>query len=149
MTFSADAITDVTVVEHSETAGLSDRPIAEIPAAIVENRSLAVDTVSGATNSSTPSPDRRCGLRGAGEAATWKRSRPSRWRRRPLKMWKRRMSVVVLGGGGAGPDRVHHRGPERREGHPRGEGRFPRRQHADCGPGASAPAIRSVRPTPR
>ena len=52
VTFSADAITDVTVVEHSETAGLSDRPIAEIPAAIVENQSLAVDTVSGATNSS-------------------------------------------------------------------------------------------------
>ena len=84
VTFSADAITDVTVVEHSETAGLSDRPIAEIPAAIVENQSLAVDTVSGATNSSNAAWRRR--------AATWKRSRPSRWRRRPLKMWKRRMT---------------------------------------------------------
>ena len=54
VTFSADAITDVTVVEHSETAGLSDRPIAEIPAAIVENQSLQCH------------PDRRCELRGAG-----------------------------------------------------------------------------------
>lgn len=66
VTFSADAITDVTVVEHSETAGLSDRPIAEIPAAIVENQSLAVDTVSGRDQLLQRHPDRRCGLRGAG-----------------------------------------------------------------------------------
>lgn len=47
--FSADAITAVRVGEHSETAGISDTPIERIPAAIVENQSLAVDTVSGAT----------------------------------------------------------------------------------------------------
>ena len=49
VTFSANAIDSVKVVEHSETAGISDGAIENIPAAIVENQSLAVDTVSGAT----------------------------------------------------------------------------------------------------
>ncbi len=52
VTFSDNAIVDVQVVAHSETPGLSDSPIAYIPASIVENQSLAVDTVSGATNTS-------------------------------------------------------------------------------------------------
>jgi uncharacterized protein with FMN-binding domain len=42
-------ITDVTVLEHSETEDLSDPAIEEVPAAIVENNSTDVDTVSGAT----------------------------------------------------------------------------------------------------
>ena len=49
VTFSANAIDSVKVVEHSETAGISDGAIENIPAAIVENQSLVVDTVSGAT----------------------------------------------------------------------------------------------------
>ena len=49
VTFSANAIDSVKVVEHSETAGISDGAIENIPAAIVEHQSLAVDTVSGAT----------------------------------------------------------------------------------------------------
>lgn len=42
----------VEVVEHSETAGIADLPIQNIPAAIVENQSLNIDTVAGATNTS-------------------------------------------------------------------------------------------------
>ncbi|MDO5406258.1 MAG: FAD-dependent oxidoreductase [Eubacteriales bacterium] len=42
----------VAVIEHEETEGLSDKPIEAIPAAIVEHQSLAVDAVSGATNTS-------------------------------------------------------------------------------------------------
>ena len=49
VTFSANAIDSVKVVEHTETAGISDGAIENMPAAIVENQSLAVDTVSGAT----------------------------------------------------------------------------------------------------
>lgn len=45
-------ITAVTVLSHSETAGISDPAIERIPAAIVEEQTLAVDTVSGATNTS-------------------------------------------------------------------------------------------------
>ena len=45
-------ILSVKVTEHAETAGLSDMPIERIPAKIVEGQTLAVDTVSGATNTS-------------------------------------------------------------------------------------------------
>lgn len=49
---SADAIESVQVTAHSETAGICETPIERIPAAIVEGQTLAVDTVSGATNTS-------------------------------------------------------------------------------------------------
>ena len=45
-------ITDISVVEHSETVGISDEAINGIPKQIVENQSLAIDTISGATVSS-------------------------------------------------------------------------------------------------
>ena len=101
VTFSADAITDVTVVEHSETAGLSDRPIAEIPAAIVENQSLAVDTVSGATNSSnailTAVAD--CVAQAGGDVEALKAVAVEKT---PVEDVEATYDVVVLGGGGAG-----------------------------------------------
>lgn len=101
VTFSADAITDVTVVEHSETAGLSDRPIAEIPAAIVENQSLAVDTVSGATNSSnailTAVAD--CMAQAGGDVEALKAVAVEK---APVEDVEATYDVVVLGGGGAG-----------------------------------------------
>lgn len=101
VTFSADAITDVTVVEHSETAGLSDRPIAEIPAAIVENQSLAVDTVSGATNSSnailTAVAD--CVAQAGGDMEALKAVAVEK---APVEDVEATYDVVVLGGGGAG-----------------------------------------------
>ncbi len=52
VTISGGAIAAVEVGEHGETAGISDPAIERIPAAIVENQSVAVDTVSGATNTS-------------------------------------------------------------------------------------------------
>ena len=101
VTFSADAITDVTVVEHSETADLSDRPIAEIPAAIVENQSLAVDTVSGATNSSnailTAVAD--CVAQAGGDVEALKAVAVEK---APVEDVEATYDVVVLGGGGAG-----------------------------------------------
>ncbi len=101
VTFSADAITDVTVVEHSETAGLSDRPIAEIPAAIVENQSLAVDTVSGATNSSNAIliAVADCVAQAGGDVEALKAVAVEK---APVEDVEATYDVVVLGGGGAG-----------------------------------------------
>lgn len=45
-------IASVEIVEHGETPGICDTPIERIPAKIVEGQTLAVDTVSGATNTS-------------------------------------------------------------------------------------------------
>lgn len=52
VTVSDSAIEKVTVVDHAETPGICDVPIERIPAKIVEGQTLAVDTVSGATNTS-------------------------------------------------------------------------------------------------
>ena len=49
VTVTADAIESVEVIEHNETAGISDPALEQIPAAIVQAQSLAVDAVSGAT----------------------------------------------------------------------------------------------------
>lgn len=49
-TFDAEGkITAVEVGNHEETDGIADPAIAEVPAAIVENNSVSVDTVSEAT----------------------------------------------------------------------------------------------------
>ena len=50
--FSEDAIQSVVVTDHNETAGISDAPLSQIPDAIVSGQTLAVDAVSGATNTS-------------------------------------------------------------------------------------------------
>lgn len=49
VTFAGGVITAVQVTDHSETAGICESAIERIPEAIVENQSVAVDTVSGAT----------------------------------------------------------------------------------------------------
>ncbi len=52
VTFSEDRITDIQVTEHAETPGICEPAMERIPAAVLESQSLAVDAVSGATNSS-------------------------------------------------------------------------------------------------
>lgn len=49
VTFSEDAITDIVVKDHQETAGIADAAINDLPGEIVANQSLAVDAKSGAT----------------------------------------------------------------------------------------------------
>ncbi|MBR5560316.1 MAG: FAD-dependent oxidoreductase [Clostridia bacterium] len=45
-------LTAVEVLSHGETAGISDPAFAKIPAAMIENQTVAVDTVAGCTFSS-------------------------------------------------------------------------------------------------
>ena len=52
VTFSEDAITDIQVTHSYESAGVSDKALTDLPAAIIENQSLAVDGIVGATVSS-------------------------------------------------------------------------------------------------
>ena len=101
VTFSADAITEVAVTEHAETPGLSDRPIEEIPAAIVAHQSLGVDTISGATNTSnailTAVAD--CVAQAGGDAEALKAVEVEA---APVEDVEATYDVVVVGGGGAG-----------------------------------------------
>lgn len=50
--FTESEIKEITVKEHNETEGISDKPISEIPKEVISRQSLAVDTVSGATQTS-------------------------------------------------------------------------------------------------
>lgn len=52
VTVSGGVITDVTVLEHSETAGISDPALEQVPAAIVAANSADVDVATGATYTS-------------------------------------------------------------------------------------------------
>lgn len=52
VTIQEGAISDIVITDHTESSGISDPALEEIPAAIVENNSTDVDTVSGATVSS-------------------------------------------------------------------------------------------------
>ncbi len=49
VTFAGGSITNVEVIEHGETEGISDPAIEGVPAAIVASNSTTVDVVSGAT----------------------------------------------------------------------------------------------------
>ena len=51
-TIEGGKLTAVEVLSHGETAGISDPAFAKIPAAIIENQTVAVDTVAGCTFSS-------------------------------------------------------------------------------------------------
>lgn len=52
VTVDATRILAVKVIEHKETAGLSDAPVNQLPKTIVEKQSLAVDAIAGATHTS-------------------------------------------------------------------------------------------------
>lgn len=52
VTVEAEKIASIKVLEHKETAGLSDPAINNIPKKIIEEQSLAIDTVAGATYTS-------------------------------------------------------------------------------------------------
>ena len=52
VTFAADRIEDIKVVDHEETVFISDVALQDLPARIVEMQSTGVDTVTGATLSS-------------------------------------------------------------------------------------------------
>ena len=50
VTFDANSITNVTILEHTETAGLADPALERVPQQITAGQTLNVDAVSGATN---------------------------------------------------------------------------------------------------
>jgi len=97
----ADKIVDVKVIEHAETPGLSDKPIADIPAAIVEHQSLAIDAISGATKTSVA-------ILAAAEAALKEAGadvealKAVEVVKAPVEDVEATYDVVIIGGGGAG-----------------------------------------------
>ena len=89
------------VVDHMETDGVSDVAIAEIPADIVANQSLAIDVITGATLSSKGllmATENALASANADVTALKARKQESA----PGELIEKTADVVVVGGGGAG-----------------------------------------------
>lgn len=52
VTMDGDKISKIEVLEHSETEGICEKAMSDIPAAIIEKNSTAVDAIGGATQTS-------------------------------------------------------------------------------------------------
>ena len=102
VTFTASSIKDIKIVSHSESPGISDAALERVPAAIKENQSLAVDTVSGATDSSEGILQAvEAAVRAAGGDVEALKSKTVRKAKAGAAIEKT-ADVVVIGGGGAG-----------------------------------------------
>lgn len=101
VSFAGNEITDVRVVEHKESSGIADAALKLVPQWIVENQSINVDTVGGATATSAAirqavqSTIRQAGLRVSDYTA-----RPAT--HEAVKLDDMTTDVVVVGGGLAG-----------------------------------------------
>lgn len=103
VTFSEDAITEITIGTHGETQGLSDPAFEKIPAAIVQYQSLGVDTISGATNTSNAILDAvaDCVAQAGGDADALKKVEVS-GSEAAGEAVEKEADVIVVGAGGAG-----------------------------------------------
>jgi len=101
VTVSDSEITVVEVTSHTETPGISDRPIADIPAAIVEHQSLSVDSISGATYTSAAilAAVEDAVQQAGGDVDALKAVEVAQ---APAEDVEATYDVVILGGGGAG-----------------------------------------------
>ncbi|MEG1878990.1 MAG: FAD-dependent oxidoreductase [Pseudoflavonifractor sp.] len=93
----------VNVKEHSETAGVSDLALSQIPQQIVDNQSLGIDAISGATNTSNAI------LTAVAAALTEAGFDAEEWKTRPVTAAPTApaqadvtCATVVVGAGGAG-----------------------------------------------
>lgn len=101
--FSANAIERVNVTEHSETAGICDVAIERIPQSIVDGQTLAVDVVSGATNSSKAilAAVESCVLQAGGDVEMLKQKKTEA-KTSTAETVIVNTDVLAVGGGGAG-----------------------------------------------
>lgn len=100
--FDDHSIVSVTVKEHSETSGLSDAPIERIPQQIVDGQTLAVDVVTGATNSSKAilAAVEDCVKQAGGDVDALKVAATTNDKSEEVK--ELTTDVVIIGGGGTG-----------------------------------------------
>lgn len=103
VTFSADSIVSVVVDKHEETPGISEPAIERIPSSIVDNQTLAVDAVTGATNTSNAilSAVEACVLQAGGDVAALKVAQTPA-SDAPKETIAVETDLLIIGGGAAG-----------------------------------------------
>ncbi len=99
--FNDTSIVSVKVLEHSESAGISDVPIERIPKEVVDGQTLAVDTVSGATVTSKAilAAIEDAVKQAGGDVDTLKANKKDDTAKTDVELTT---DVVVVGAGGAG-----------------------------------------------
>ena len=103
VTVTEDEITDVKVLSHNETPGVSDLAISDIPANIVEHQSLGVDAIAGATYSSKGILEAVANaLEQAGADIEALKAKEVKSEKGTLVTTEKEVDVVVIGAGGAG-----------------------------------------------
>lgn len=102
VTFTETKIESIKVTNHSETEGISDGPIKNIPEEVVKNQSLAVDTISGATITSDAilSAIEDAVIQAGGDANALKQQ--IKKDTEEAKTEDENCDIVVVGAGGAG-----------------------------------------------
>jgi fumarate reductase flavoprotein subunit len=101
VTFSDDMIEKVEVTKHQETSGIADPALERIPQAIVDNQSLAIDAVSGATMTSKGILEavEKAVVQANGDVAKLKEKVTANVSHEKIE---KTFDVIVVGGGGAG-----------------------------------------------
>ena len=103
VTVSANEITDVKVLSHKETPGVSDLALSDVPANIVEHQSLGVDAIAGATESSKGILEAVANaLLQAGADIDALKAKEVKTEKGSLVTTEKEVDVVVIGAGGAG-----------------------------------------------
>ena len=99
--FETDKLASVKILKHVETANISDTAISRIPTEIVEKQSLAIDTVAGATVSSSAilKAVEQAAVKAGADVAKLKEKNTSA---EPGKAVVIETDIVIVGGGGAG-----------------------------------------------
>lgn len=102
VTVDENKITDVKIVKHDETPGVSDSAIKNVPADIVAYQTLAVDTVAGATVTSKAiiaAVTQALEKAGANIADLQKKPEKNNASGETIE---KQADVIIIGGGGAG-----------------------------------------------
>lgn len=102
VTVDEQSIVSVTVTDHQETEGIADGALATIPQAIVDQQSLNIDTVSGATYTSNAILEAAADClqqAGADVEALKTKEKEAAQAKEEVQL---SADVVVVGGGGAG-----------------------------------------------
>lgn len=119
VTLDETRITAVEILEHQETAGVSDAALEQMPVRIVEKQSVSVDTISGATKTSEGVLEAvRSAIQTAGGVVSdFEKEEDSQGNtdaERPIlgsgdipESWDLTYDVVIVGGGFAGLAAAH------------------------------------------
>lgn len=103
MTVSADKIEKIEIVKHSETPGIGDLAVNELPAAMLSAQTAAVDAVGGATMSSEAIKKAVAEtLRKAGASDKFLTAPKAGADKAAAADFKTSADVIVVGAGGAG-----------------------------------------------